>query len=432
MNLQSSVTNAEESSKALIASDTRLQGTWLVLARIAWVAISLLAVGLFVASLPSYFADLHILNSSPYNPTSQISPGDLLALQGFGLSLDFYVWLDIGMNVIILLVYVLVGVVLFWRKSDDRVALLASLSLVLFPVAFSTQIVGTLPPAWTLPVEVVAFLGNTCIGLFFYVFPSGRFVPRWTRWLLLVWIAYWAISNFFPNAPLPNLFFAFALPSLVIILIALQVYRYRRVSTPLQRQQTRWVISGIAFAFGPLVIADALIYTLLPLYFPSQLVFTLVQIPFELLLLLFPLSIGFAILRYRLWDIDALINRTLVYGALTISLALIYTVLVIALQALLRGLIHQTNGIAIVGSTLAIAALFQPLRKRIQQLIDRRFYRRKYDAARTLEAFNTTLRNEVDLATLSEQLVGVVQETMQPTYISLWLRQPEQERKLNQ
>ena len=147
--------------------------------------------------------------------------------------------------------------------------------------------------------------------------------------------------------------------------------------------------------------------------------------------LLPPLSIGLAILRSRLWDIDLIINRTLVYGTLTATLALVYVGLVIPLQFLLRGLISQTSDIAIVASTLAIAALFQPLRKRIQAGIDRRFFRRKYDAARTLAAFSVTLRNEVDLSQLREQLLAVVQETMQPTHVLLWLRTPEQSKERN-
>ena len=142
------------------------------------------------------------------------------------------------------------------------------------------------------------------------------------------------------------------------------------------------------------------------------------------------LGLGFAILRFRLWDIDILINRTLVYLMLTISLALIYFGLVIGLGALVRlftGQIAQSP-VVIVVSTLAIAAFFQPLRRRIQAIIDRRFYRRKYDAAKTLEAFSVTLRTETDLDRLSEQLVAVVEETMQPAHVSLWLRPSEHDR----
>ena len=134
-------------------------------------------------------------------------------------------------------------------------------------------------------------------------------------------------------------------------------------------------------------------------------------------------------LRSRLWDIDVLINRTLVYGALTVILTGVYVGLVIGLSALLRGVISQDNGVAIVLSTLAIWALSQPLRQGIQRLIDRRFYRSKYDAAKIIEAFSATLRQEVDLDQLREQLVVVVQETMQPAHVSLWVRPPEHDGK---
>jgi len=145
-----------------------------------------------------------------------------------------------------------------------------------------------------------------------------------------------------------------------------------------------------------------------------------------MLFLLIPCSIAIAILRYRLWDIDVIINRTLVYGSLTVLLVALYVGLILALQAL----VHAVTGslseqpVVIVGSTLVIAALFQPLRRRTQALIDRRFYRRKYNAGKITAAFNSTLRHEVDLDQLREQLLAVVQETMQPAHISLWVRQP--------
>ena len=142
-------------------------------------------------------------------------------------------------------------------------------------------------------------------------------------------------------------------------------------------------------------------------------------------LLLIPISIATAILRSRLYDIDVVINKALVYGLLTALLAAFYAGLIIGLESLV-GLFSRQGAqpLVIVILTLAIAALFQPLRHRLQQIIDRCFYRRKYDAAKTLEAFSATLRSEVDLSQLSEQLVAVVQETMQPVHVSLWLRPP--------
>ena len=191
------------------------------------------------------------------------------------------------------------------------------------------------------------------------------------------------------------------------------VLRLRR-SVGEERQQLKWVVYSVA------LLAFAVPSTILVIIVVQSL--ESVRVFFAVLFPLIPISVGIAILRYRLSEIDRIINHTLVYGALTVMLVAVYAGSIIILQGFLRALTGQESQLAIVASTLAVAALFAPLRRRIQSFIDRRFYRRKYDARKTLEAFSATLRDETDLDALSDDLVGVVRETMQPAHVSLWLR----------
>jgi hypothetical protein len=205
-----------------------------------------------------------------------------------------------------------------------------------------------------------------------------------------------------------------------------QTYRYRHVSGPVQRQQTKWLVFGASLGFGCEVIGQIFYRATIPLVFhDSQLVSGIVTILVSLSWLLIPLSLAVAVFRYRLWDVDVLINRTLVYGGVSATLIAVYVVSILILQTFFRGLFHQTSDLAIVISTLVIAALFQPLRARLQISIDRRFYRSKYNAARLLSEFGATLRQEVELSQLCERLLVIVQETMQPTHVSLWIRPRE-------
>jgi hypothetical protein len=212
------------------------------------------------------------------------------------------------------------------------------------------------------------------------------------------------------------------------------ILRYRR-SLGERRQQIKWIAFAASFVgFGFVsAMASGLIAVAFapeswgsantpPLWF--DLLFSVVLVSFGGV----PIVVGVAVLRYRLYDIDLLINRALVYGALTVLLAATYFGGVVGLQAVVRSLTGQESTLAVVASTLAIAALFNPLRRRVQGFVDRSFYRRKYDAAKTLEAFNSRLREETDLDALSSDVVGVVRRTMQPAHVSLWLRsdpQPE-------
>ncbi|MGH3146186.1 MAG: hypothetical protein ACRDTR_10345, partial [Rubrobacter sp.] len=211
-----------------------------------------------------------------------------------------------------------------------------------------------------------------------------------------------------------------------------QTYRYRRVSGPVERQQVKWLVFGV----GALVASLAAFF--LPLaFFPNLDQPGLLSLYYDLAgralvgsfaFLLIPLSIGVAILRYRLYDIDIVLNRTLVYATLTVSLAVVYLGSVVLLEQLFTALTGQGSQLAVVASTLVIAAAFGPLRRRVQDLIDRRFYRRKYDARLTLEVFSAKLRDETDLGALNDDLVVAVHETMQPAHVSLWLR-PDPGRK---
>jgi hypothetical protein len=270
-------------------------------------------------------------------------------------------------------------------------------------------------------------MGEVCVVLFFLLFPGGRFMPRWTRWLAVAFIAFQVSRDLFPElysgSPALEMVSLWVFIGMVVSLVWSQVYRYRIVSSKAQRRQTKWVVFGTTLA-----VAGS---------FPFQLPLDLALIggntPFVLLVLktgfalsflLVPLAIGVAVLRSHLFDIDVLINRTLVYGLLTALLVLVYFGGVTATQAIFQTLTGQEQQpqLAVVVSTLIIAALFNPLRRRIQGFIDRRFYRRKYDARKTLEAFSAKLRDETDLYALNSELVSAVRETMQPAHVSLWLR----------
>jgi hypothetical protein len=416
--------------------DTRLHGRRLFLARVFWVIVAIFELAELVDGLAGNATLLQVVCSSSCT-NLQLSAAAVRTLERMGLSLGDYVAFSFTVIIISTLLSYAIAALLVWRRSDDWMVLLVSLMLMGFgPGTISNGIRFSQWFGPALAAHVSSFLDQINLAilvLVFFLFPTGRFVPRWTRWIMFMGMGVSIYLIFVPRFDAPafvNVISGVGYITILLSLVIAQVYRYRRVSTPAQRQQTKWVVYSLAvtiiLAVGLLSIPQFVFHTFTQ---PGSLYTLVGNILANALLTLIPISFGVAILRYRLYDIDILINRTLVYLTLTAILALIYIGSIITVQSLLRGILNQNSNVAIVVSTLAIAALFQPLRHHIQALIDRRFYRRKYDAARTLEAFSTTLRDEVDLATLREHLLAVVEETMQPVHVSLWLRGTEREGK---
>lgn len=419
---------------------TRLSGTRLIIARIVWLALVLPSLGLFVVSLPVYytFVQKACTGIVACNITGALNTKGLQELSSFGLSTGSYAILLIIFFIIQAAIWDGVGFLVFWRRSDEWFALVTAFFLVMFNTTYPGFPISALQltfPAFTVPITFLSILALASLALFLMLFPNGRLVPRWT-WPFLVLLIVSTISTVLP--PGSNTLPAW-IPNLLNILtfgavIFSQIYRYLRVSTRVERQQTKWVIFGILMVITGISVFPPVINFFFPTYFsqpngPASVFLGLVNYP--VILLSLPITTGIAVLRSRLYDIDVVINRALVYGTLTLLLGLVYFGLIFGSQFLFQGMFHQTSAIALVISTLIIYALFQPLRRRIQRTIDKRFYRRKYDAARTLAAFSATLRSEVDLNQLHDHLLAVVEETMQPTHVSLWLRKTERERERN-
>jgi hypothetical protein len=415
-------------------SEKRLHGRLLRVAQAAWILIAVLSCILFVISLPAFFTQTHSICTGGTCNGVQVSPEQAHSLAAHGISLTSYAWYSVLVTILSTLIWVSVGWLIFWHRSDSWIALLISLQAVTQGASTSIAAVVSFP-ILQYPVNWLLFLNEVFLFLVFALFPSGRFVPKWIRWLIPVWVVCALVDHLLQFAVqqvswYPAFTFLFFIVFMGTIVIA-QIYRYRFVSTPVQRQQTKWVV----FAIATIILADVVYFVPVlfnPTLFQSSSLYNLLISNVSLIVLLIgPVSIYIAVVRYRLYDIDVIINRSLVYGSLTVLLALIYFGLVIGLGSLVRlftGQVSQSP-IVIVASTLAIFVLIQPLRHRIQRIIDRRFYRSKYDAAKIIANFSSTLREEVDLNTLSEHLVAVVQETMQPAHVSLWLREPEHEVK---
>ena len=359
---------------------------------------------------------------------------------------------------LIFLIFITVGAFIASHRPENPIGWImcaAALIWVFSDFALEYAAFSLITARGSLPLGVfVGLLGSVGRGYAWFsmitflllLFPNGHLPsPRWRplAWLITALLIAYPFTFMFDPTPfinsdqrlvavqnplgIPgtsslfdtlNALVVVSLFACVIACIVSVVIRFRRAKGD-ERQQLKWLAYGTIMSLLILVVIIILMVSNVYSGFVPNLVFYLP-------VLIFSISVGMAILRYRLYNIDIIINRTLVYGTLTILLALVYVGLVISLGSfvhLFTGQVGQSP-LIVVASTLAIAALVQPLRRRLQIIIDRRFYRRKYDASKVVEAFSATLRNEVDLNQLREHLLTVVQDTMQPSHVSLWLRGP--------
>lgn len=399
------------------ASSTQLRGWRLVVTRLLVFTITGLAFGLFIAALPGSVARIAAPCTDAPN-TCILAPQQVVPLARLGITPEALALAVAASSCLAMLLSGGVAAILILRRSHDWMAMLVALTLVLVPLTF-TPVVWGLPGVWQIPGNLGIFTLLLLIG----VFPNGHFVPRWL-WLPVT-VALLVVFTVGSN--MPPIFSLVPILLSVLSLIVSQVYRYRRISSPVQRQQTKWAIFGLVLA---LLVNQFFwqTYAGIPTLSRPDSLYSLLIVPDYLLIIaILAVFFGIAILRSRLFDIDVIIRRTLVYGSLVGMLAALYFGIVLGTQATLSALTGQTGQqpLIIVVSTLLIAALFTPLRRRVQAIVDRRFYRAKYDSARTLERFAATLRSEVDLGALRENLVDVVEETMRPTHVSLWLAPPQ-------
>jgi hypothetical protein len=407
---------------------------WIAL--IVWALIAVANFIKYVLDLTTDYADMLIpcpgrLGSGGECNFVAVSSAELDVLASWGLTPHAYVTAMTVPPVILMLVYGALAGLILWRQAVSWLGLIVSLFLIVFPVfvkagdndwyasspffLFIALVIGS-----TTGVIVIAFL---------YLIPNGRFAPRWAYIPMISTCVLLAVYTFDINRVIvlpteATYLIQVALVGLVLFGASLQIYRYVRTSHPVERQQTKWILIGVLS-----VVCSIIVWILIfgsTLTIPAgapRLVANVVGLSFSnaFLLLILPVAITIAIQRYKLWNVDAIINRALVFGSLTALLALTYFGSIIVLQRIFTTLTGQQSNLAIVVSTLVIAVLFSPLRLRLQRGIDRRFFRRRYNAEKALEAFAAAARDEVDVEALRQELQVVIRRTMQPTHVSVWI-----------
>lgn len=400
---------------------------WLPWVRAGWLLVVLNAVIIFAFLVYQTWA---FANNLP--------PRIATGLNELGWSPDvFFAYHSVFMT-LGFVCFLATGCFIFFVRPTERMALFASIFLIALGAENVYPLAAEFAATWqNAPIlfRTLYFINNffawSFLVAFFALFPDGRFVPSWSRYVALYGCIYSIFFGLFPSTfGAPEGWIAvWATVSLAVVFggsLFAQIWRYRNYATTVQKQQTKWMIFALAVLLLGYVSFGVIVYIVFPntqVAIGTGVAIDLAYFGANMVLLLVPFAVAIAVVRYRLWDIDIIIRKTLTYALLAALLSVIYFASIIILGTLFASLIGKSSDVITVVSTLAIAALFVPLRNRIQEAIDRRFYRKKYDAQQVLTAFAATVRDETDLEKLAARLMQVVDETMQPESVSMWLKQ---------
>jgi hypothetical protein len=386
-----------------------------------------------VRSVAPGFERLSTLCTGLPCPDDQLTPAGAEHLAALGLSVAFYAWYTLILTILFTLFYWLLGLVIFWRRADEPMAFYTSLTLVLFGTFAADLTTAADPDPILALVGLFAVIASwVAIANLLYIFPDGRFVPRWTLLLSIIWLPLVTMPVmavlYFPSL-LPYVDPSQWPPIIQVLLpivllgggVYAQVYRYRHISSLTQRHQTKWVVFGLVVGTTMLILLNDVPYTLTPQLMENGTLTRLLSFSLSAVaVMLMGATIAIAILRYRLWDIDVVIRRTLIYTILSTVLALVYFGSVLVFESVRPTFWGEHSQIETILATLLLTALVAPLRRAIQNEIDRRLYRRKYKAEQVVAALSARLQREVELERLRNALLHAVAETWQPAHVSFW------------
>jgi signal transduction histidine kinase len=398
--------------------------------RVAWIVVAAFAVGLLAYSIRVEFATLLTVCPTDSCETGQLPAAGLRSLRDFGLPTSFYAGFAVTIDTILAAVYCAVSAAVFWRKSADLMAIFASLTLLVFGTATfpnAMDLLAVVHPSWWLPVVVLGSLGSVCMSVFLYTFPDGRFVPRWTIWVALAGIAWQILEYLVPgwiSGVWPGRFRILVWSVFLLIAVFAQTYRYRRVSNVVQKLQTKWVVFGISTAL--LILLGTMLALIASHPVPSSsrslAALLLGSAVYSLGMLLIPLSIGVAILRFRLWDIDLIINRTLVYATLTAGVVGLYVLVVGGVGVILR---VQGNLLVSILAAGLVAVLFQPVRERLQRAINHLMYGKRDDPYAVLSHLGVRLESTLAPDEVLPAVTRTVREALKLPYAEIQLQHKE-------